>query len=62
MRLVGEGRSNREIADELGLSIGTIKNHVSQIMYKLDLETGHSWRFMLYGTMWFDSRERTISR
>ncbi|WP_194545147.1 response regulator transcription factor [Paenibacillus sp. JZ16] len=37
MRLVGEGRSNREIADELGLSIGTIKNHVSQIMDKLDL-------------------------
>ena len=37
MRLVGKGAKNREIADELGLSIGTIKNHVSQIMYKLDL-------------------------
>lgn len=37
LRLVGEGRSNREISDELGLSIGTVKNHVSQIMDKLDL-------------------------
>lgn len=37
MKLVGEGRSNREIADELALSVGTVKNHVSQIMDKLEL-------------------------
>ena len=37
IRLIGVGRSNREIADELGLSVGTVKNHVSQIMDKLDL-------------------------
>ncbi|WP_309863791.1 response regulator transcription factor [Desmospora profundinema] len=37
MRRVGEGRSNREIADELGLSIGTVKNHISQILDKLEL-------------------------
>lgn len=37
IRLVGVGRSNREIAGELGLSLGTIKNHISQIMDKLEL-------------------------
>lgn len=36
-RLVGEGRSNKEIADELGLSVGTVKNHISVIMDKLEL-------------------------
>lgn len=37
LRLVGEGRSNKEIAEELGLSVGTVKNHISQIMDKLEL-------------------------
>ncbi|PLR75442.1 DNA-binding response regulator [Bacillus sp. V3-13] len=37
LRLVGEGRSNKEISEQLGLSIGTVKNHISQIMDKLEL-------------------------
>jgi DNA-binding NarL/FixJ family response regulator len=37
IRLVGEGFSNQEIANELSLSIGTVKNHVSLIMDKLEL-------------------------
>ncbi|MCR8842330.1 response regulator transcription factor [Paenibacillus sp. SC116] len=37
LRLIGEGRSNKEIAEQLALSIGTVKNHVSQIMEKLEL-------------------------
>ncbi len=37
IRLIGEGRSNQEIANELGLSLGTVKNHVSQVMDKLEL-------------------------
>jgi DNA-binding NarL/FixJ family response regulator len=37
IRLIGVGRSNQEIANELGLSVGTVKNHVSLIMDKLDL-------------------------
>lgn len=34
---IGEGLSNREIADRLALSVGTVKNHTSQILDKLDL-------------------------
>ncbi|MEH7224788.1 response regulator transcription factor [Bacillus sp. JJ1566] len=36
-RLVGEGKTNKEIADELFLSIGTVKNHITQILHKLEL-------------------------
>ena len=36
-RLVGEGKTNKEIADELYLSIGTVKNHITQILQKLNL-------------------------
>lgn len=34
---IGEGRSNREISDELALSVGTVKNHTSMILDKLEL-------------------------
>lgn len=37
LRLVGAGRNNREIAEELGLSQGTVKNVVSQVLEKLHL-------------------------
>ncbi|WP_335872990.1 response regulator transcription factor [Bacillus sp. 2205SS5-2] len=34
---IGEGKTNKEIALELHLSIGTVKNHLTQILHKLDL-------------------------
>lgn len=34
---IGEGRSNREISEELALSVGTVKNHISLILDKLQL-------------------------
>lgn len=37
IRCIGEGRSNREISEELALSIGTVKNHISLILDKLEL-------------------------
>ncbi|MBY7142978.1 response regulator transcription factor [Virgibacillus sp. NKC19-3] len=35
--LLGEGKSNKEIADTVALSVGTVKNHISQLLDKLDL-------------------------
>ncbi len=37
IREVGKGKSNQEIADELCLSLGTIKNHMTTILDKLQL-------------------------
>lgn len=37
IRLVGMGKSNREMASELMLSVGTVKNHISQILEKTEL-------------------------
>lgn len=37
IRLVGEGKSNKEIAAELFLSVGTVKNQISQILQKMEL-------------------------
>lgn len=36
LRLVGEGKSNREIAQELVLAVGTVKSHLHNILQKLD--------------------------
>jgi DNA-binding NarL/FixJ family response regulator len=36
-KLVGEGKTNKEIAAALHLSVGTVKNHITQILQKLEL-------------------------
>jgi LuxR family maltose regulon positive regulatory protein len=36
LRLMAEGASNREIAETLFISIGTVKKHSSNIFFKLD--------------------------
>jgi len=36
-RLIAEGKNNQEIAGELYLSEGTVKNHITRILIKLDL-------------------------
>ncbi len=36
-RLIAEGKNNKEIADELYLSEGTVKNHITKVLIKLDL-------------------------
>lgn len=37
LRLIAEGLSNREIAEQLFLSEGTVRNYVSQLLAKLDV-------------------------
>jgi DNA-binding NarL/FixJ family response regulator len=37
LRLLGSGRTNQEISTRLALSVGTVKNHISTILSKLDV-------------------------
>lgn len=37
LRAVGEGKSTREVAEELYLSAGTVRNYISNAMVKLDV-------------------------
>ena len=37
LRLLGSGRTNQEISARLMLSVGTVKNHISSILSKLDV-------------------------
>jgi len=39
LALLGEGYSNRDIAEELVITVGTVKNHVHNILDKLDVHT-----------------------
>lgn len=39
LRLVGEDLSNKEIADELFIEVGTVKNHVHSILQKLNVNS-----------------------
>ena len=36
-RLIAEGKNNQEISEELFLSQGTVKNHITRVLLKLDL-------------------------
>lgn len=37
MQLIGHGMTNKEIAEQLFLSVGTVKNHITQILQKTNL-------------------------
>lgn len=41
LSLIGAGYSNREIADELVIGWGTVKNHVHSILKKLETNSRH---------------------
>jgi len=46
LRLIARGRSNRQIAEKLGIAEGTVKSHVSNILSKLHL--AHRTQAALY--------------
>jgi DNA-binding NarL/FixJ family response regulator len=37
LRLLGSGRTNQEISQRLAISVGTVKNHISNILSKLNV-------------------------
>lgn len=37
LHMLAQGRANQEISDSLAISIGTVKNHISSILSKLDV-------------------------
>ncbi|MGD1912489.1 MAG: response regulator transcription factor [Rivularia sp. (in: cyanobacteria)] len=37
LKLIGQGKNNQEIAQTLHLTIGTVKNYITQILSKLSL-------------------------
>lgn len=39
LRLIAEGKENREVAQLLGISVRTVEAHRARIMLKLDLES-----------------------
>lgn len=39
LTLIGEGLTNQEIADQLFIELGTVKNHVHSILRKLDVSS-----------------------
>jgi len=49
LRLVAEGRTNQEIADQLTLSIKTVQTHRANVMEKLELrDITHLVRFAIH--------------
>jgi two-component system NarL family response regulator len=39
LELLGQNRTNQEIADQLNIEVGTVKNHVHNILEKLDVSS-----------------------
>lgn len=56
VRLIGAGASNREVARTLFLSEGTVRNHVTNVLRKLDLRDRTA--LALWHTAWENDRSR----
>jgi DNA-binding NarL/FixJ family response regulator len=56
-RLIAQGRSNAEIANELFISDTTVKTHVTRVLQKLDVRDRAQAIVLAYQTHVFDADE-----
>ena len=60
MRLIASGRSNKEIAAQIGISVKTIEYHKARSMEKLDLRSRAASSAMPYNTAGYTSYKRLV--
>lgn len=53
LMLMGEGASNQEISEQLVIELGTVKNHVHNVLQKLDVN--NRWEAAAYSTLLNDT-------
>ena len=56
--LIGQGLSNQEISDKLTIELGTVKNHVHNVLQKL--EVNNRWEATAYVEFFKDSNQTEI--
>jgi NarL family two-component system response regulator LiaR len=54
LMLISEGKANKEIAEELYISIKTVKTHVSNLLMKLDVEDRTQLAIYVHRKGWAD--------
>jgi two-component system, NarL family, response regulator len=56
LKLIARGRSNKEIADALAITEGTVKSHVNSLLNKLNVNdrTQAAITALQHGTLRFD--------
>jgi DNA-binding NarL/FixJ family response regulator len=59
-RLVGKGRSTRQIAEELHLSVKTVESYYAHIKEKLSLKNGRE--LLQHAVEWFLSEKGAATR
>ncbi len=57
LRLAAKGKRNKEIAKDLGISERTVKAHLKNIFYKLEVESRTEAILLALKAQWFDISE-----
>lgn len=61
LQFLAQGLANKEIARELSLSVSTVKHHVHNILFKLQLQRRGQVMRKLRGAPWIASLRQTVS-